>query len=156
MLSLPFPILVPYPWLLKPKLNEHAVKNLMIIPGDDSIAHEKITKETEGIKRKVQVACSNHYITRSCIKFSYKIDTFTQGRICWIASWGLKIRQNLVTFPAAAMRTSASLSRRSLTYAGTKSALKQPEVKKDEISCKSSYMVKTIWKRRATSYLTLL
>jgi hypothetical protein len=33
------------------------------------------------------------------------------------------MRQNLVTFPAAAIRTSASLSRRRRTYAGTKSAL---------------------------------
>lgn len=41
----------------------------------------------------------------------HKVCTFTHGRICWIASSGLNIRQNLVTLPAAAMRTSASLSR---------------------------------------------
>ena len=36
--------------------------------------------------------------------------TFTQRRMCWIARSGLRIRQNLVTLPAAAIRTSASLS----------------------------------------------
>lgn len=45
----------------------------------------------------------------------HKVSTFTQGRICWIASSGLKIRQNFVTLPAAAIRTSASLSRSSRT-----------------------------------------
>lgn len=50
--------------------------------------------------------------------------TFTQGIIRWIASSGFKIRQNLVTLPAAAMRTSASLSQSSRTYAGTRSELK--------------------------------
>jgi hypothetical protein len=34
------------------------------------------------------------------------------------------MRQNLVTFPAAAIRTSASLSRSNRTYAGTKSVLR--------------------------------
>ena len=34
------------------------------------------------------------------------------------------MRENLVTFPAAAIRTSASLSRSNRTYAGTNSDLK--------------------------------
>lgn len=42
-----------------------------------------------------------------------------------MASSGLKIRQNLVTLPAAAIRTSASLSLSSRTYAGTRSILEQ-------------------------------
>nr|ABJ99601.1 NBS-LRR type resistance protein [Beta vulgaris] len=45
--------------------------------------------------------------------------SLTHGRICWIANSGLKIRQNFVTLPAAAIRTSASLSLSSRTYAGT-------------------------------------
>lgn len=53
--------------------------------------------------------------------------------MCWIASSGLKIRQNLVTFPAAAIRTSASLSRSSRTYAGTRSVLRQKTSKKAKL-----------------------
>jgi len=49
--------------------------------------------------------------------------TFTHGRICCCATWGLTIPQNLVTLPAAAIRTSASLSRSRRTYAGTSSVL---------------------------------
>lgn len=49
---------------------------------------------------------------------------FKHGTICCIATSGFNNWQNLVTVPAAAMRTSASLSRSSQTYAGTKSDLK--------------------------------
>ena len=35
----------------------------------------------------------------------------TQGRMVCMACWGVRMAQNFVTFPAAAIRTSASLSR---------------------------------------------
>lgn len=61
-------------------------------------------------------------VTSQNVDLEQKV-TFTQGRICWIASSGSRILQNFVTFPAAAIRTSASLSRSRRTYAGTRSVL---------------------------------
>lgn len=61
-------------------------------------------------------------VTSQNVDLEQKV-TFTQGRICCIASSGSRILQNFVTFPAAAIRTSASLSRSRRTYAGTRSVL---------------------------------
>jgi hypothetical protein len=57
--------------------------------------------------------------------------TLTQGRMCCEATCGLTIAQNLVTLLAAAIRTSASLSRSSRPYAGTSSVL-IPSIHKNE------------------------
>lgn len=112
---IPFLRQVPSPWSLKLKMSERAVKNLMIIPEVITMAQKSgCNKEYWHIMNWMK----QWVITSRPIKH-----TFTQGRICWIASSGLRIWQNFVTFPAAAMRTSASLSRRSRTYAGTRSVL---------------------------------
>jgi hypothetical protein len=50
-------------------------------------------------------------------------NSLTQGRMYCEATCGLTMLQNLVTLPAAAIRTSASLSRSSRPYAGTSSVL---------------------------------
>jgi len=71
-----------------------------------------------GISYVTQKKNSNEMVFNNCFA-----PTLTHGRICWIEICGFNMRQNLVTFPAAAIRTSASLSRRRRTYAGTKSAL---------------------------------
>lgn len=86
--------------------------------------HYKVVIIYQTLKNKLNCNLPNgQTITLASKKFTVNMCTFTQGRICWIDSSGLKIRQNLVTLPADAIRTSASLSRSKRTYAGTKSVL---------------------------------
>ena len=108
---------------------------------------KKISENTT-IKKKrssIHALTRNNTVNWRILKFEMVwICTFTQGRICWIASSGLKMRQNLVTFPAAAIRTSASLSRSNRTYAGTKSILGNNYHK--------SKILITIWQNPSTDH----